>query len=272
HLNIFNQSWLSADRKQLSVYNEIRESVMDGCKGFYLVYQPIVSKKTQKLVSMEALIRWAGEENGEVSPNAFIEWLERDSVFNDLGSWIIKKALSDARKIIEIMPDFIVNINLAYPQLEREDFEERLKEIVDESGVNPRNIRLELTERCKLLNINLLRKRMRYIQRLGIQTSLDDFGTGYSAINLMFDLPTNQIKIDKDFIANIEFEEAKRIMLKAIIDCARKLGAHVCIEGIENKIIADYIINNFNVTSLQGFYYSEPIPLSDFIKNMHKWM
>ncbi len=271
-LNIFNQSWLKEERHQLSLYESIRDSIKDECKGFFLVYQPIISRETGKLCAMEALLRWYGDDCGEIFPGTFIEWLEKDPVFFDLGNWILRRALEDVKKIISIIPDFIVNINLAYPQLGRDDFEENLKRIVDESCVNPKNIRLELTERCKLLDEKLLIKKMYYIQSLGIQTSLDDFGTGYSAINLLFDLPSNQIKIDRFFIQNIQNEESKSIMLKAIIDCARKNGAHVCVEGIETKEMADYIMNTFNITSLQGFYYSRPVRLDVFLENMHKWM
>ncbi len=271
-LNVFNQSSILEDRKRLSMYNEIRESIRADCKGFFLVYQPIIGKESGKLVSMEALLRWYGDEYGEIFPGTFIEWLEKDTIFYNLGRWIIRKALEDAKDIIKILPDFIVNINLAYPQLGRDDFEEELKQLVEESGVNPKNIRLELTERCKLLDKKLLCRKLEYIQKLGMQTSLDDFGTGYSAINLLFDVPTNQIKIDRSFILNIQNEEPKKIMLKAIVDCARVLGAHVCVEGIETKELADYMKENFNITSLQGYYYSRPIPLSDFKENMHKWM
>ncbi len=271
-LNVFNQSSILEDRKRLLMYNEIRESIRFDCKGFFLVYQPIIGKDSNRLVSMEALLRWYGDEFGEIFPGTFIEWLEKDTIFYDLGKWIIKTALEDAKDIIEIIPDFIVNINLAYPQLGRDGFEEELKQLVEESGVNPKNIRLELTERCKLLDKKLLRRRLEYIQSLGMQTSLDDFGTGYSAINLLFDVPTNQIKIDRSFIMNIQNEEPKRIMLKAIVDCARVLGAHVCVEGIETGELADYVKENFNITSLQGFYYSRPIQLEEFKKNMHKWM
>jgi len=271
-LNVFNQSSILEDRKRLLMYNEIRESIRFDCKGFFLVYQPIIGKDSNRLVSMEALLRWYGDEFGEIFPGTFIEWLEKDAIFYDLGKWIIKTALEDAKDIIKIIPDFIVNINLAYPQLGRDEFEEELKHLVEESGVNPKNIRLELTERCKLLDKKLLRRRLEYIQSLGMQTSLDDFGTGYSAINLLFDVPTNQIKIDRSFIMNIQNEEPKRIMLKAIVDCARVLGAHVCVEGIETEELANYVKENFNITSLQGFYYSRPIQLEEFKKSMHKWM
>lgn len=268
-LNVFNQSSMAEDKHRLSVYNAIRESILNGCEGFYMVYQPIISNKSGKLTSMEALLRWHGDKYGEVPPAAFIEWIEKDPSFYILGNWIIKKVLEDSKEVIRRVPDLIVNINLAYPQLIRDDFEKDLKAIIEESGVDPKNVRMELTERCKLLDLDLLKEKINFMRELGMQTSLDDFGTGYSAINLLFDLSINQIKIDKFFIDNIENEGAKRIMLKAIVDCARDLGAHVCVEGIENKEMADYVSNHFNITSLQGYYYSKPVPLEDFMKKLN---
>ena len=271
-LNVFNQSLLVRDSQKLSLYNAIRESIMDECQGFFMVYQPIIGRGSGKLVAMEALLRWYGDEYGQIFPGTFIEWLEKDPIFFDLGSWIIRKSLEDAKKIIKVIPDFKVNINLAYPQLGRDDFEQELKKIVEESGVSPRNIRLELTERCKLLDVNLLRQKLKFIQDMGMQTSLDDFGTGYSSINLLFDLPVNQIKIDRSFIQDIDKEEPKKVMLKAIVDCARILGAHVCVEGLETREMVDYVCDNFDITSMQGYYYSKPIMLEDFLDNMHMWM
>ncbi|MCR4902984.1 MAG: EAL domain-containing protein [Butyrivibrio sp.] len=271
-LNILNTSSVNETREKLYVLNEIRESVLNSYNGFYLVYQPIFSSDERKLVSMESLLRWRGESYGEIMPNTFIEWLEKDPVFYDLGIWILETALETAKPIINIKPDFIVNVNLAYPQLERDEFENDLKIVIEKSKVNPKNIRLELTERCRLLDKNLLIHRMEFIKSLGIQTSLDDFGTGYSAINLLFELPTNQIKIDKEFIKNIETEKPKQIMLKAITDCARILNAHVCIEGIESKEMADYICSNYNITSLQGYYFSKPVEIETFMDNIGKWL
>ena len=122
------------------------------------------------------------------------------------------------------------------------------------------------------MDVNLLRQKLKFIQDMGMQTSLDDFGTGYSSINLLFDLPVNQIKIDRSFIQDIDKEEPKKVMLKAIVDCARILGAHVCVEGLETREMVDYVCDNFDITSMQGYYYSKPIMLEDFLDNMHKWM
>ncbi|MCR5666203.1 MAG: EAL domain-containing protein [Eubacterium sp.] len=271
-LYLFNESWLNEERQKLALYEAIRYSIKDNCRGFFMVYQPIFSKETGKMIAMEALLRWSSEEYGIISPNSFIEWLEKDPVFQELGVWILKQSLEDAKQIIHMIPDFIVNINLAYPQLESDNFESTLIKIVKESKVNPKNIGLELTERCKLLDEKLLISRMRFIQSLGIHTSLDDFGTGYSAINLLFNLPADQIKIDRFFINNIQTEKPRRIMLKAIIDCSREIGARVCVEGIENKEMADYICSNYNITGLQGFYYSKPITIENFLTKMRDWI
>ena len=97
-----------------------------------------------------------------------------------------------------------------------------------------------------------------------MQTALDDFGTGYSALNLLAELPVDQIKIDRSFIINIETDIPKQSLLRAITSCARELGKFVCVEGIETVEMKDYIKEHFPVTSFQGYYYSRPIPIEEF--------
>ncbi|MCR4782765.1 MAG: EAL domain-containing protein [Lachnospiraceae bacterium] len=271
-LHIFNYLDKRSDGCQLCVYNEIREAIIANCRGFYMVYQPIMSAKTGKLVAMESLIRWSNEKFGEIPPNQFIEWLEKDPIFYTLGSWIFKRSLTDAKKIIEKYPDFIVNVNLAYPQLERDDFEEKMINTINDVGIDTKNIRIELTERCKLLDPTFLKRRIDFIRSQGIQTALDDFGTGYSSIGLMFELPMDQIKIDRTFISDIENDLSKQIMLKAISDSAKLRNTTICVEGIEDKHMADFISKNYEVACLQGFMYSKPIRFEEFVNRIDDWM
>ncbi len=260
----FDRNEIRENRKTFDILSQIRESVANACQGFFLVYQPIVEADFGKVCGMEALIRWADEDDHVVPPDVFVEWLEKDSVFSDLGQWILLHAMEDAKEFVREIPGFILNVNLAYPQLEREDFDVRLRYAIEKSGFPAENLRLEITERCRLLDRKILRERMLFMQTLGIRTSLDDFGTGYSALELMFDLPTNQIKIDRMFIEDLQTTPSKEIMLKAITECADEIGATVCVEGIEDAELADFIRERFHVTCFQGFLYSKPLPLKEF--------
>ncbi len=260
----FDRDELSQNRKNFNLLAQIRESVIRDYEGFFLVYQPIISCESGTVCGMEALIRWQNENYDVVPPDVFVEWLEKDSVFPDLGRWILRQSMEDAKIFAQKDPNFTLNVNLSYPQLEREDFNEMLADIVDKTQYPPERLRLEITERCRLLDRKVLRERMEFIQSLGIRTSLDDFGTGYSALELIFDLPTNQIKIDRSFITDIQGSNSKQIMLKAICECAGEIGASVCVEGVEDIDTITFIKSRYPVSSMQGFYYSKPLPIAEF--------
>ncbi|MCR4924449.1 MAG: EAL domain-containing protein [Lachnospiraceae bacterium] len=256
--------------KRICLLNDIRNCIGENYKGFFLCYQPIVDAYTEKPIGMEALIRWRDEKYGMVPPNEFIPWLEKDPIFFELGNWIIRKAIEDAKYIIKDHPGFIVNINLAYPQLLRDEFKTTVDSILKEEGIGSGNVKMELTERCKLLDQDMLRNDMIFFKTLGLQTALDDFGTGYSALNLLADLPVDQIKIDRSYVYDIETNTSKQSLMRAITNCAKELNKTVCVEGIETKEMAEYLRDHFFVTAFQGYYYSKPVEFEDFLKWMKK--
>jgi PAS domain S-box-containing protein len=270
-LFLINDPHSGMDEHRIQVLNTIRNSIGGDYKGFYLVYQPIVDAHTQEITGAEALLRWKNEEYGVVPPNEFIPWLEKDPIFYDLGNWILRQAMSDTKKLSEKHPNFIINVNLAYPQLQRSDFKADLTRIVEELQYPPKNLKLELTERCKLLNMNMLLELMIFFNTSGFQTALDDFGTGYSALNLLIDLPITQIKIDRSYILNVENDPAKQSLLKAIVGCAAELGKGVCVEGVENAEMRDFLLEHYPITNIQGYYYSKPLTYDELVAWMEDY-
>ncbi|MBO6214190.1 MAG: GGDEF and EAL domain-containing protein [Lachnospiraceae bacterium] len=263
-LCFYDNELLSSKRDHIRTLAVIRRSVAEECRGFFLCYQPIIDAETESISGMEALLRWRNNNGDIVPPNSFVPWLEQDPIFYELGNWIIRRAIDDSWELIEQQPDFLVNINLAYPQLQRDDFNARLNEILKDTGFPARNLKMELTERCRLLDIDMLRNEMIFFKSSGMQTALDDFGTGYSALSLLINLPVDQIKIDKSFIDDIEKDIPKQSLLRAITTCARELGKSICVEGIETLEMKEYIKENFPVTNFQGYYYAKPMPIEDF--------
>ena len=270
-LLVYNEEMQSKSRAHLNALNRIRNDAVGGCRGFFLAYQPIVRAEDESLIGMEALIRYRDEEGKIIPPGDFIPWLEKDAVFYDLGKFILRTAMEDAKRIISRKPDFIVNVNLAYPQLQRADFKADLTQIIHDEGYDTRNLKLELTERCRLIDMDSLRNDMIYFKSSGIQMALDDFGTGYSALGLLINLPVDQIKIDKSFIDGIEDDVPRQCLLEAITDCASKLGVFCCVEGIETKEMKDYLKDNFRITSFQGYYFSRPLEIDAFIDWMRQY-
>lgn len=266
-LMIVDDKLFSGNQVYLKKLNHIRSCIMMDFKGFYLEYQPIVSVETSKLCGMESLIRWEDEEYGKVPPGEFIEWLEKDPLFYDLGKWIIERALLESKSIVEKYPDFIVNINLSYPQLQTVSFKNDVVSIVEKTGFPYENLELELTERCKLIDLESLRNDMNFFKSKGIKIALDDLGTGYSALDLMVELPIDQIKIDRSLILHIDEDTSRQSLLRAITACAKELNKGICVEGMETEDMAIFVKSNFFVTSLQGYYYSRPKRIED-IKEM----
>lgn len=258
-LVIFDKGVAKENKKRMEMLSIIKASVKNNCEGFYLCYQPIIQVKTGEFVGMEALIRWKHEKFGNVSPNDFIAWLEGEPIFYDLGLWILKTAIEDTKYFVEKNDKFIVSVNLAFPQLQRQEFSHALAEILKDLEFSPKNLKLELTERCKLVDEHTIKIMLEDFRKLGIKVVLDDFGTGYSALDLLIKLPVDQIKIDKSFIDDLAVSYPKQCLLQAITSYARKLGKKVCIEGVENKSVARMVKSIFAVDNFQGYYYSKPL-------------
>jgi EAL domain-containing protein (putative c-di-GMP-specific phosphodiesterase class I) len=260
----FNKALTGENRKRLEMFHAIRSSITQKETGFYLVYQPVVDAATEKFIGAEALLRWKSDEYGMVPPNAFIPFLENDPLFPELGEWIIKTAIKDTRKILSVSNDFIVNVNLSYSQLERPDFTDSVLHMIRQGGIAPEHLCLEITERCRLLDMELLRNVIVKLRAGGVKVALDDFGTGYSSVGLVKNLPFDTIKIDRSFVLEIEQDEKEKRLLNNFTDMAGTFGAEVCVEGIETGMRD--IIRDYGIHSFQGYYYSKPVPLEELLE------
>lgn len=247
----------------VAMLSRIYQSIMEGCKGFYICYQPLVDVRTEKIVGAEALIRWYSEEYGEVSPGSFVPWLEVDAAYYGLGKWILRQALHDANEFRRMLPDFVINVNITASQLERKEFRNDVCRIVEESGYPAGQLFLELTERCRQLDYEFLKKEMAFFHSRGIKLSLDDFGTGSSSLGLVMELPIDELKVDMSFVKDIQKKRVNQAMVKHIIQCANSLGLKTCIEGVENEELSIFLRPN-DASYYQGYYYSRPLPAHEF--------
>ena len=162
-------------------------------------------------------------------------------------------------------PKFVINVNLSYTQLEKPDFVDMVERILQNLDYPPEHLCFELTERCRLLDLELLNNTLVRLKSLGILIALDDFGTGFSSVGILKEIPIDIIKIDRSFVQKIEKDETDRKIMRAISNLASIFDAKVCAEGIETKGTAE-ILKSCRVESFQGFYYSEPLPLQQFLE------
>ena len=252
------------NHQRLERLHAIRASIMHGNKGFYLLYQPVVDANTERLIGAEALLRWKNDVYGMVPPDQFIPILESDPLFPELGEWIIRESILTAKQILKRHPEFVMNVNLSYTQIEKPDFSDRVIHILEDLEYPPEHLCFEVTERCRLLDINLLKNVVVNLESRGVLVALDDFGTGFSSIGILKEIPVNIIKIDRSFVRMIEENEIDRRVVRGIADLASIFGAKVCVEGIETEGMRD-ILKNYHVESFQGYYYAKPLELERFL-------
>ena len=262
---VFENDLNEDNRQRLEKLHAIRASIKHGYKGFYLMYQPVVDAQTELLIGAEALLRWKNDEYGTVPPDQFVPLLETDPLFPELGEWIIREAIAVAKKILKKSPDFVININLSYTQLEKPDFVDMVFRVLEEMRFPPEHICFEVTERCRLLDIDLLKNVIANLKSRGILIALDDFGTGFSSVGIVRELPFDIIKIDRAFVKKIEENDVDRALVKHIAGLASLFGAKVCVEGIETEGMRD-ILQEFHVESFQGYYYAKPLLTEDIVK------
>lgn len=252
---------------RIVMLHEIRNSIIRGKEGFFLLFQPVVDADTERIIGAEALLRWRNDEYGMVPPDSFIPVLESDPLFPDLGEWILKTAILGAQRILEYIPDFVINVNLSYSQLEQLNFTERVLHVLKETAFQADHLCLEITERCRLLDMDLLRTTIKTLRESGVKIALDDFGTGFSSIGLVKTLPFDTIKIDRSFVQKIEEDDQERQLVSNFAEVAGIFGAKVCVEGIETSGMRD-ILREYGIYSFQGYYYSKPVELDVFIDSI----
>ena len=269
-LVIFNDEMGGKDNQhQFELIALIHQCATSDFDGFKLFYQPIADTKNGTIRGMEALIRWEKDPYGIISPGIFMEWLEEDPCIFDLGNWILRTALNDIKKVRDELPGCFVNVNVSAAQLERREFRQSVMNILSETGARPEELCLELTERCRDLDVDFLKGEVDFFHSKGIKIALDDFGTGNSSLSLALELPFDELKVDMSFIRDIKDKPQNQAMVQSIIDYAKRTKTETCIEGIENREVDDYI-KKFGATWHQGYYYSKPVPIESIEKLIRK--
>ena len=247
----------------------IHQSAINDCDGFYLCYQPVVDAQTGKIAGAEALLRWKKEPYGNVSPGLFIQWLEEEPYFYELGNWILRQALKDAKKIKEMIPEFVLNVNVSSTQLLHPEFREAVLDALEENEYSPSDLCLELTERCRNLNLVFLHEEVLYFQSKGIKMAIDDFGTGSASLNILLEVPVDEVKLDMSFVRGIQNKPLNQAVVGAIIQCTKQIGIMTCVEGVEDKELMEYL-ERYHATFYQGYYFARPLPLEEFMELVMK--
>lgn len=257
-LIIFNDEVRTTKNVDLELMKVIHQSVREGCKGFYVEYQPIVVSETGRIVGAEALVRWRREPYGTVPPGMFIEWMEKDHEMYGLGNYVLQTALRETVGLLEILPEFVLNVNVSVRQMEREEFRAEVLHFLEETKFPPDHLCLELTERCKDMPLESIKNQVEFFQKHGIRMAMDDYGTGSASSGIVLHAPMDEIKLDMSFIRGITEDVKKQAMVKSIVEFANSSGMSTCLEGVETEELQNYL-RRYQATWFQGYYYSKPV-------------
>jgi len=231
---------------------------------FELYFQPIVSTGSGQLSSAEALLRWNNPSLGMVMPDRFIPLAEETGLITPIGEWVLKESCLAAMRWREQTGMKIgIAVNVSPRQFRDPSFVQTVMQALEQSGLEPDQLELEITERLILDNTIETADILRELDQSGIRLSLDDFGTGYSALSYLKSYPFDTLKIDKSFVQDVMKENDDASLVKAIINMAHSLGLRVIAEGVEEEA-QTHFLEKEGCDFSQGYYYSRPLPATDF--------
>ena len=242
-------------QKRISLEKTIRNAIAH--ERFVLHYQPIVEVHGKRLIGFEALVRLPGPDGSLISPVDFIPVAEEMRVIDKIGAWVLREACRTAAT----WPGHLtVAVNLSPAQFETGQVEEAVTRALEESGLPPRRLELEITETLLLTNTDATMTTLRRLKERGLSVVMDDFGTGYSSLSYLWKFPFDKIKIDRSFMEG--FETSGRdveTVVKTIIALGREMNMRVTVEGVEAASQVDFLYDA-HADEVQGFYFGEPLP------------
>jgi diguanylate cyclase (GGDEF)-like protein/PAS domain S-box-containing protein len=249
-------------QETLDLEGELRHALER--QEFSLHYQPKVDLSSGCVIGCEALVRWRHPQRGLVSPADFIPLAEETGLIVPLGAWVMKEACQQARDWQAMgLPSIGVAVNLSSRQFRKGDLPQVVREILQETGLEPRLLELELTESIVMDNPAKAEQTMRILKEMGVKLSLDDFGTGYSSLNYLRRFPVDSLKIDRSFIRDVATDPSGASVVTSIIDIAHNLGLTAVAEGVETREQLAFLVDR-SCDMFQGYLFSKPLPAEDF--------
>lgn len=266
HYRFYDRNIEQNIKNKVDLMNALRQCIERN--ELKLVYQPIVDQQTQKIVGVEALVRWNNHQFGYIPPNIFIPIAEEINFVSEIERWVVNQVIAD----IEIMSankinDLYVSINLSALDLDSNEFMDFLELVIKQNILPANRVQLEITEGVLINRYDHIVPRLRRFSTNGVRIALDDFGTGYSSLKYIKRLPISCLKIDRSFVKDYpDYDDGS--IAKIIINLATTLNLCVIAEGVETKQQVDFL-NSIGCSLHQGYYYSKAVPLDRILYQYH---
>lgn len=259
--HFYTPEMTQASQERLHLAGLLRQSIADSELSVH--YQPKVNPLNGQLCGAEALLRWTNAEVGSVSPARFIPLAEDMGFIVEIGTWVLREA---CRQMVAWDDEGFrvsrISVNLSVKQLARDNFTQVLREILDETGLAPDRLELEITESV-IMEVDNAYAVLAELRKLGVDFSIDDFGTGYSSLAYLKKLPVQTLKIDRAFVIGIGQSPSDEAIIEAIVKIANSLGLITVAEGVETEAQMAFL-REMGCDQIQGYYYSKPVKNSDF--------
>jgi diguanylate cyclase (GGDEF)-like protein/PAS domain S-box-containing protein len=261
-LRFFDPQMQEVVTAKAALERDLREALHK--QEFFLCYQPQVDA-TGRVLGVEALVRWQHHQRGLVSPAEFIPLAEETGLILPLGLWVLETSSAQAAVWAAQAgrEDFWVSVNVSARQIRQPNFVDQVLGVLADTGTQPRNLKLELTESMLLDNVQEIIGKMSALKERGVSFSLDDFGTGYSSLSYLKRLPLDQLKIDQSFVRDLLTDPNDEAIARTIVALANSLGLEVIAEGVESVEQRDALAAQ-GCHTYQGYLFSRPLPLTDF--------
>jgi EAL domain-containing protein (putative c-di-GMP-specific phosphodiesterase class I) len=244
---------------RLGLERDMRGAVERG--ELFLQYQPIVSLATGALRGFEALVRWQHPERGVIPPAEFIPIAEETGMIITVGKWVLGEAcrqMSRWQKLSRLDGPLPISVNLSGKQFLQPDLLEQIQEVLQETGLDPRSLKLEITESVVMENIDAAVEVLESLRSLGVEVSIDDFGTGYSSLSYLHRLPIDTLKVDRSFVSRMASNNENTEIVRTIVTLAQSLELKVVAEGVEtSEQLAQLQI--LRCEGGQGYLFSRPL-------------
>lgn len=248
--------------ERLALESDLRSALGQG--ELSLWYQPIADCKTGHIVGMEALLRWKHPTRGMISPALFIPLAEETGLIIPIGAWVLRAACEQCRAWQKLgFGSLYVAVNLSARQFHQKDLPAYIYDVLQETGLSPGSLGLELTEGLVMQQAEASVNTLRELKAMDIRISIDDFGTGYSSLSYLKRFPIDVLKIDQSFVRDISTDPDDAAIAITIITMAHNLGLKVVAEGVETEQQLNFL-REHRCDAMQGFYFSKPLPAEQF--------
>jgi diguanylate cyclase (GGDEF)-like protein len=257
----FDPSMSDSMQDRLALENDLRRAL--AAREFEVHYQPQISTRTGRILSVEALLRWRHPQKGLIAPSSFIPLAEQTGLIVALDAWVLREACRQARMwLAESGINFKVAVNLSMMQFRCPDALETIVAAVDDAGLDPRSLEIELTESALMIDPEKSATVLKLLRSMGVTIAIDDFGTGYSSLSYLRRLPIDKLKIDRSFIRDLPTSPTDESIVRAIVSLAHSVGLQVVAEGVETAEQLDRI-RTLDCDQWQGYYCCQPQPAAE---------